>query len=48
MVTDYNLNKFIYFSEDRDFVSAISADPVEMLHDVAFHLGLHCVPNAPF
>ena len=27
------------------FVLANSKDPDEMLHDVAFHLGLHCFPN---
>ena len=30
------------------FVSAISADPDEMPHDVAFHLGLHCLPKYAF
>ena len=31
-----------------DFVLASSADPDEMPHYVAFHLGLHCLPKHPF
>ena len=31
-----------------DFVFANSADPDEMLHYAAFHLGLHCLPKYPF
>ena len=27
------------------FVLANSADPDEILHDVAFHLGPHCLPK---
>ena len=30
------------------FVSANSADPDEMAHYVAFHLGLQCLPKYPF
>ena len=30
-----------------DFVLANSADPDKMLHYVAFHLGLHCLPKYP-
>ena len=30
------------------FVLANSADPDEMPHDVAFHLGLHCLPSNLF
>ena len=30
-----------------DFVFANSADPDEMPHPVAFHLGLHCLQNYP-
>ena len=30
------------------FVIANSADPDEMPHDVAFHLGLHCLSKYPF
>ena len=29
------------------FTLKISADPDEMPHDVAFHLGLHCLPKVP-
>ena len=32
----------------NDFVVANSADPDEMPHDAAFHLGLHCLPKDPF
>ena len=31
-----------------DFVLANSADPDEMQHSAAFHLGLHCLPKDPF
>ena len=31
-----------------DFVLANSADPDEMPHYAAFHLGLHCWPKYPF
>ena len=31
--------KKMYF----EFISANSADPYEMLHNAAFHLGLHCL-----
>ena len=30
------------------FISANSADPDEMLHFTAFHLGLHCLPKYLF
>ena len=30
------------------FISATSADPDEMPHNVAFHLGLHCLPKFSF
>ena len=36
------LNVFLYLK--IDFVLANSADPDEMPHYVAFHLGLHCLP----
>ena len=29
------------------FIIANSADPDEMQHDAAFHLGLHCLPKYP-
>ena len=31
-----------------NFVLANSADPDEMVHDAAFHLGLHCLPKNRF
>ena len=37
---------FISFSEDQ-FVLAINVGPDEMLHNAAFHLGLHCFAKAP-
>ena len=33
------------FSFSEDFLSTNSADPDEMLHLAAFHLGLHCLPT---
>ena len=30
------------------FVLENSADPGEMQHNAAFHLGLHCLPKGPF
>ena len=27
------------------FLEAKSADPDEMLHNAAFYLGIHCLPN---
>ena len=33
------------FSVKIDFVLANSADPDEMLHYAAFHLGLHCLSH---
>ena len=38
---------YISFSK-IDFVLANSADPDEMLHYAAFHLGLHCLPKYPY
>ena len=38
---------FLSFSEDL-FVLANSADPDEMPHYAAFHLGLHCLSKYPF
>ena len=37
-----------FLSLKVDFVLANSADPDEMLHYVAFHLGLHCLPKYMF
>ena len=36
------INKNYCFSQKIDFVKANSADPDEMSHYAAFHLGLHC------
>ena len=46
-VTGYNFKKMLYFSLKIVFVSkfASSADPDEMPHYVALHLGLHCLPK---
>ena len=38
----------VYLSLKIVLVLANSADPDEMQHDAAFHLGLHCLPNYPF
>ena len=35
-----------FLSQKIVFVLANSADPDEMLHYGAFHLGLHCLPKA--
>ena len=40
--------KIIFLSLTIDLVSANSADPDEMPHYVAFHLGLHCLSKYPF
>ena len=48
-VTCYNFQKnTVFLSLKNDFVLANSADLDEMLHYVAFHLGLHCLPKYPF
>ena len=48
-VTGYNFQKHIVFiSLKIDFVFAKSADPDEMQHNAAFHLGLHCLRKYPF
>ena len=38
----------IFLSLKIDLVLANSADPDEMPHYAAFHLGLHCLPKYPF
>ena len=44
----FNFQRFIVFlSLKIDFVLANSEDD-EMLHNVAFHLGLHCLSKYPF
>ena len=35
----------VFLSLKINFVLAKSADPDEMLHYAAFHLGLHCLPK---
>ena len=48
-ITGYNFQKnIVSISLKISFVLANSADPDEMPHDAAFHLGLHCLPNYPF
>ena len=48
-VTGYNFQKKIVFlSLKINFVLANSADPDEMPHHVAFHLGLHCLQKFSF
>ena len=44
---DFTKN-ILFLSLKMDFVLANSADPDEMPHCVAFHLGLHCLPKYPF
>ena len=42
----YNFQKnIVLFSLKIDFVLANSAEHGEMLHNAAFHLGLHCLPK---
>ena len=44
----FNSQRYIVFlSLKIDFVLANSVDD-EMLHNVAFHLGLHCLSKYPF
>ena len=38
----------IFLSLKINFVLAYSADPDEMLHNAAFHLGFHCLPKYPY
>ena len=38
----------VFHSLKIDFALANSADPGEMSHYVAFHLGLHCLPKYLF
>ena len=40
--------KIIFLSQKIHFVSANSADPDEIMHYAAFHLGLHCLPKYMF
>ena len=49
MVTGFNFPNILYiFSLMNDYVLANSADPDEMPHYAAFHLGLHCLPKYQF
>ena len=41
-------NFIAFLSLKMNFVLANSADPYEMPHYVAFHLGLHCLSKYPF
>ena len=38
----------VFLSLKIGFIIANSADPDEMLHNAAFHLGLHCLTEYPF
>ena len=40
--------EIVFVSPETDFVLADSADPDEMSHYVAFHLGLQRLPKYPF
>ena len=40
--------KYCSNSQKIDFVLVNSANPDEMPHYVAFHLGLHCLSKYPF
>ena len=40
--------KYVFLSLTIVFILANSADPDEMPHYAAFHLGLHCLPKYPF
>ena len=40
--------KNVFLSRKIDFVLTKSADPDEMPHYAAFHLGLHCLPKNLF
>ena len=42
------LNNDVFLSLNFFLVLANSADPDEMQHYAAFHLGQHCLPNYPF
>ena len=44
-VTGYN---FPFLSLKTNFVLENNGDPDEMLHDLTFHFGLHCLPKYPF
>ena len=45
---DYFLNYDGFLSLKVVLVLANGADPDEMQHYAAFHLGLHCLPMQPF
>ena len=47
-VTGYNFPKYYIFSLKIEFVLANSADPDEMPHKAAFHLGLQCLSKYTF
>ena len=42
------VKKILYYSLKINFVLANSDNPDEMVHKVAFYLGLHCLPKFPF
>ena len=45
---EYFLYYDVYRSLKIVLILANSAEPDEMQHDAAFHLGLHYLPNYPF
>ena len=42
-VTDFNFQKRVFLPLKIDFILENSADPDEMPHNAAFHLGFHCL-----
>ena len=47
-VSGYSLKKIVFFCLKIFFTFTNSADPDEMQHYAAFHLGLHCLQNYLF
>ena len=43
----YNLNKNVFLSLNI-FILAKNEDPDDMLQNLAFHVGLHCLPKYSF
>ena len=46
--SEVEFSKFWCISIPEVIILANSADPDEMQHDAAFHLGLHCLPTYLF
>ena len=47
-VLRYNFRKKLFLSLKINLVLANSADPDDILHNAAFHLGLHSLPKYRF